>query len=295
MAITEVIAETGLPTIAHHHDFFWERQRFLRNSVWEYLNMAFPPHLPYIHHVVINSSAANQLALRTGIAPTIIPNVMDFETPPDEPDDYCSSIRADLGIDDDELLVLQPTRVVARKGIEHAIELISRLGMKARLVISHAAGDEGLEYERRVREFSDVMKVNTLFVSDIIGEYRSRTDDGRKIYTLHDVYPYADLITYPSTFEGFGNAFLEAVYFRKPIVVNLYSVYLLDIKPKGFMVVEMDGYVTDKTIERTREILKNPVLARTMVIENYELGKRHFSYGVLRRRLKMLLSETLGI
>jgi hypothetical protein len=25
LAITEVIAETGLPTIAHHHDFFWER------------------------------------------------------------------------------------------------------------------------------------------------------------------------------------------------------------------------------------------------------------------------------
>ena len=25
MAITELIAETGIPTIAHHHDFYWER------------------------------------------------------------------------------------------------------------------------------------------------------------------------------------------------------------------------------------------------------------------------------
>jgi hypothetical protein len=28
LALTEFIAETGFPTIAHHHDFHWERQRF---------------------------------------------------------------------------------------------------------------------------------------------------------------------------------------------------------------------------------------------------------------------------
>jgi len=143
LALTEMISETGMLTIAHHHDFFWERQRFLTNAVWEYLNMAFPPHLPSIHHVVINSAADNQLSLRTGISSTIIPNVMDFENPPPPPDEYASDVRKALGIADDELLILQPTRVVRRKGIEHAIELVHRLGLKAKLVISHAAGDEG--------------------------------------------------------------------------------------------------------------------------------------------------------
>lgn len=28
LAVTEYIAETGIPTIAHHHDFAWERERF---------------------------------------------------------------------------------------------------------------------------------------------------------------------------------------------------------------------------------------------------------------------------
>ena len=28
LALTETIAETQIPTIAHHHDFFWERVRF---------------------------------------------------------------------------------------------------------------------------------------------------------------------------------------------------------------------------------------------------------------------------
>ena len=294
VAITEVIAETGIPTIAHHHDFFWERKRFLTNAGWDYLNMAFPPHLPSIQHVVINSSQNNQLSLRTGISANIIPNVMDFENPPSF-DDYSSDIRESLGLKADELLILQPTRVVKRKGVEHSIELVSRLGLKAKLIISYASGDEGYEYEKRVREYSSIMNVDTLFISDIIKPYRGKTSDGRKIYTPKDVYHHADLVTYPSNFEGFGNAFLEAIYFRRPIVVNDYSVYAIDIKPKGFKTIELNDYVDSKAVELTKKVLETPVLAKEMVEHNYELGKRYYSYSVLRQKLKALLSNCFGV
>jgi glycosyltransferase involved in cell wall biosynthesis len=297
LAITEVIAETGIPTIAHHHDLFWERKRFLVNAVWDYLNMAFPPHLPSIQHVVINSSADNQLSLRTGISATIIPNVMDFENPPSL-DDYSSDIRQSLGLKADEFLILQPTRVVKRKGIEHSIELVSRLnrlGIKAKLVISHASGDEGYEYQQRVREYSSIMNVDTLFISDIIKPYRGKTSDGRKIYTPWDIYHHADLVTYPSTLEGFGNAFLEAIYFRKPVVVNNYSIYAIDIKPKGFKTIELDDYVDSRAVELTKKVLENPLLAKKMTEHNYELGKRYYSYSVLRQKLKVLLSNCFGV
>ena len=94
--------------------------------------MAFPPNLPTLSHTVINSYADEQLGLRTGISARVIPNIMDFENPPPPPDDYTSDVRQALGIEDDELFVLQPTRVVKRKGIEHAIELVCRLEMKAK-------------------------------------------------------------------------------------------------------------------------------------------------------------------
>ena len=249
IALTEFIAETNIHTIAHHHDFYWERDRFMVNAVQDYLNMAFPPVLPSIHHVVINSVANAQLSLRTGISARIAHNVMDFENPPPPPDEYTLDVRQALGIEDDELFILQPTRVVQRKGIEHAIEMVHRLGRKAKLIISHASGDEGHDYEQRLIEYSKLMKVETVFVSDIINEQRGVTADGRKIYTLEDIYPYADLVTYPSTFEGFGNAFLEAIYFRKPIVVNAYSIYTKDIKPKGFSVIEIDGFVTSQAVK----------------------------------------------
>jgi hypothetical protein len=66
IAITDFIAESGMPTIAHHHDFYWERTRFLIGSVRDYLEMAFPPSLPQIQHAVINSAARDQLAWRKG-------------------------------------------------------------------------------------------------------------------------------------------------------------------------------------------------------------------------------------
>ena len=291
IALTEFIAETNIQTIAHHHDFYWERDRFMVNAVQDYLNMAFPPVLPSIHHVVINSVADAQLSLRTGVSARVTPNVMDFDNPPLPPDDYTSDVRQALGIEDDELFILQPTRVVQRKGIEHAIEMVHRLGRKAKLIISHASGDEGHDYEQRLIDYSKLMKVDTVFVSDIINEQRGVTADGRKIYTLEDIYPYADLVTYPSTFEGFGNAFLETVYFRKPIVVNAYSIYTKDIKPKGFSVIEIDGYVTSQAVEKARQILDNPDLCQAMVDHNYELGKKFFSYGVLHQGLRNFMRE----
>ena len=294
IAITEIISETAMPAIAHHHDFFWERQQFLRNNIWEYLNMAFPPHLPSIKHVTINSSGDNLLSLRTGVSATIIPNVMDFENPPPPMDDYAQDARQALGIEDDELLILQPTRVVKRKGIEHAIELVHRLGMKAKLVISHASGDEGYDYEQRVKDYSKLMNVNTLFVSDIINERRGKTKTGKKIYTLNDIYPHADLVTYPSNFEGFGNAFLEAIYFRKPIVVNKYSIYTMDIQPKGFLTVEIDGYVTESAVRLAREVLENQALRQKMVETNYEIATRCYSYLVLRQKLQDLIFECVA-
>lgn len=294
LAITEFVAETGYPVIAHHHDFHWERQRFMNNSVHDYLAAAFPPHLPSIRHVVINSVQASQLASRTGAVAMVVPNVMDFDLPPAPPDDYALSARADLGLAPDQYLILQPTRIIQRKGIEHAIELTRRLGLPAELVISHASGDEGTGYEKRVREFAALLGVTINFESAIVGDARGFTPEGRKIYTLGDVYPQADLVTYPSAIEGFGNAFLEAIYYKRPLVVNNYSIYEADIKPKGFKVVEFDGYISDATIERTRHLLTHPQQAAGYAEHNYALARRYYSFTMLERRLTHLLADCFG-
>lgn len=294
LALTEFIAETGYPVIAHHHDFQWERQRFHVNCVADYLAAAFPPALPSIRHVVINSIQAGQLARRLGVTARVIPNVMDFDQPPPPPDDYARQARADLGVQPGEAFLLQPTRIIQRKGIEHAIELTRRLGRPARLVISHAAGDEGSEYAQRVREYAQLLDVAVAFEAEIVQDQRGATPAGRRIYTLGDVYPHADLVTYPSSIEGFGNAFLEAVYYRRPILVNNYSIYEVDIKPKGFRVIWFDGFISEAALAETRLILDRPEIGAAWAEQNYTLARRHYSFTVLRQRLEALLADCFG-
>ncbi|MDR2110819.1 MAG: glycosyltransferase family 4 protein, partial [Spirochaetaceae bacterium] len=235
LALTEFIAETGIPAIAHHHDFAWERQRFSVNCVEDYLSMAFPPRLHTINHVVISSEARRNLSFRCGLAAIIIPNVFDFDTEPPVIDDYARSMREDLGVGDGEVLFLQPTRVIARKGIEHAIELASRLkDRKAKLLISHQERDEGSDYYHRTMDYAALLGVDVIVRPDIIGAERGTTETGAKKYSLWDCYLNADFVTYPSTYEGFGNAFLEAIWFKKPILVNRYSIFQQDIEPVDF-------------------------------------------------------------
>jgi mannosylglucosylglycerate synthase len=295
LAITEVIAETGLATIAHHHDFAWERERFTLNAVNDYLQAAFPPSLPRIEHVVINSMAQKELARRLAIPSTVIPNILQFELPPPGLDDYNVDVRREIGLGEDDILILQPTRVVARKGIEHAIELVRRLqDPRAKLVISHPAGDEGSAYMQLIEERIHDAQIDVRFIADRVGETRGRNAAGKKVYTLFDIYPHADLVTYPSYYEGFGNAFLEAIYFRKPVVVNNYAVYARDIAPLGFRTIEMSQVLSNQAVEDTRRILANPALREEWAETNYQLGLQYFSYAVARRKLAARLANLFG-
>lgn len=295
LAITELIAELNIPTIAHHHDFSWERSRFKVSSASDYQFGAFPPILPFVHHVVINSYASRQLALRTGASSTLIPNVMDFETPPQPPDKYSNDLRQNLGIKTDEFLILQPTRVVPRKRIELAVELIRRLEMPCALVVSHSSGDEGTDYKNYLSEYSRMMEVRLIFAGDRINHIRGTTSENDKIYSLRDIYQHADLVTFPSTVEGFGNAFLESIYYNRPIVISTYEIFRSDIQPKGFQVIGFGNFITGETVRKTKDILKNRDLSQTICQHNYELGRRHFSYTVLKNRLRVLIDEALGL
>ncbi len=294
LALSELIAETNIPTIAHHHDFAWERNRFAVNAAGDYLRSSFPPILPSIHHIVINSFAAQQLALRTGARSLLIPNVMDFDNPPPPPDEYTLDLRESLGIGPEQHFLLQPTRIVPRKRIELAIELTRRVDSDSVLVITHQSGDEGSAYEQRVREYANLLGIRVIFGSETVNHHRGETDDGRKIYSLADTYQQADLVTYPSTIEGFGNAFLETLYYSRPLVISNYAIFKTDIQPKGFHVIGFDDFIEDETVQKAIEILENPAIGEEMAEHNYQIARRHYSYRILETSLATILNQCMG-
>lgn len=295
LAITEVIAETQIPTIAHHHDFYWERDRYSVNAVAEYLRMAFPPRLHSVEHVVINSVAQEELAHRKGIASIIIPNVLDFENPPVIDPERTAQVRASVGLAPDDIMILQPTRVVARKGIEHAIDLVKELNdPRYKLVISHEAGDEGLEYKEWLKETANNLGVDLRFMNLKINDPGNVEENGENngagSYSLWDIYPHADFITYPSLYEGFGNAFLEAIYFKKPMLVNRYAIFIKDIEPQGFDLILMDGYLTRKNVSQVRTVIESADIRNAMVEKNFEIAKHHYSFNMLKTRMNYLMN-----
>lgn len=283
IALTEFIDSTGFPTVAHHHDFHWERERFSGSGVLPYLDKAFPPSLPSIKHVVINSKASKQLRTRLGLSSVLVPNVMDFGQPPTSIARF--GLKSELGFSPEDILFLQPTRVVPRKGIEHAVELISRLNNPAiKLVISHESGDEGHGYLQSLEAFARDKAVDLRLIGDKVGNFPE------SICTLEELYPLADFVTYPSLYEGFGNALLETVYFRKPALVNRYPVYIDDIEPVGFDFVTMDGKITDTNVADVQSLLASPARIVSTTESNYQLGKNHYSFDRITTPLITTLS-----
>lgn len=294
-ALAELLAETGLPALAHNHDLYWERDRFAANRIPDFLDTYFPPDLPNLRHATINSLAQAALKQRRGIDSIILPNVFDFATPPPAIDSYSADFRQAIGLTPDDWLILQPTRVIPRKGIELSIELLAQLNdPRAKLVITHNAGDEGMAYLQQLQALAQAKQVDLRYVADQVDELRGTDSNGRKRYALWDTYPHADFVAYPSIIEGFGNALIETIYFCLPVLVNRYIVYAKDIGPKGFDFVEINAAATNNpitpaTVARVRHLLTHPAEVQAIVAHNYQLGQTFYSYETLATLLRPLL------
>ncbi|MCP3976921.1 MAG: glycosyltransferase family 4 protein [bacterium] len=280
MALTEALEETGVRAVGHHHDFGWEKPRFAHCTVPQILSNYFPPALERMRHGVINSLAQRALAERTGIEATVLPNILDFERGPSRSVDGREYRRA-ASIEEGTIVLLQPTRILERKGIESTLRLAAGLGSRAVVAFSHAA-DRDVGYWQRLQQLAKELDVRMVYRP-------AASESADESPWLGDAFAAADLVCFPSIQEGFGNALVEALFFKRPIFVNRYEVYMADIAPMGVQAVEMDGEVTTDVVNEVRALLDSPDAAAAMVEANYEVGLEHMSHQVMRDRLLPLL------
>jgi glycosyltransferase involved in cell wall biosynthesis len=145
-----------------------------------------------------------------------------------------------------------------------------------------------------LREYADDKGVKLVYLGDDID----------KEYTLFEIYPYADIITYPSEYEGFGNQFLEAVFARKPVVLFEYPVFKTDIMNKGFSYLSFGDKVTRKgslcKVESRKmksltnevlKVLKSSEVYKAIVDQNVSIAKKHFSYEQTMRVFKEMFED----
>ncbi len=299
MALEKVIPKLRVPTVCHDHNFAWEGgDRFITPlpQLAMVLARCFPLVAPNVKHVVINHAACDALWQR-GIAAMIVPNVVDFNTPFGQPDEFNATLRSDLGLKASDKVLFQISRIVRRKSIETAVELCYRLNdPQVKLVIAGTSRSERQdEYMAELCAQVGRLRLGerVLFAGDRFATSRGVTSDGRKIYSLADAYAQATACTYFSHYEGFGNVFLECIQARRPIFVNAYEpVFWPDIGSKGFRTVMIrDGRLTPEAVEEIRQVLWDPALQKAMTDRNFEIGARHFSFEALQHTLSTLFSD----
>jgi len=289
VAIKKLIKSTGLPIVTHDHDFHWERgQRYVsvHPEINKYVDDNFPLLLPDVKHAVINTFGVETFKNRFDIDAMLVPNVMDFNRVYGVPTPENEFFLRDVGVLEDEIALLQVTRIVRRKGIETAISLIDQLNdKKLKLVITgNNNDDENKEYYNEL-----IDQIHELNLSSQVIFAAHKVLDHKD---LSDVYAHGRAATYFSTYEGFGNAFVETVLAKKPIFVNDYKpVYSQDIGNKGFETVMIsDGNLTPESVQQMSDIIYNPKRCIEIGEYNFEIGKKHFSYEVLEEKLSQLFT-----
>lgn len=296
--IAIAVEKLGLPTITHDHDFAWERgDRYISpyEEINKFVEEVFPLRLKNSFNAVINTPAKNTLQKRFNRDSIVVPNVMDFDKKFGILKDSNKLLRRDMGLEETDKLLFQITRIVERKGIEVAIDLIHKLQDKnIKLVITgDYKDDEGSIYYNELINQIHKLKLNqqVVFASQYIQHKGLFDKNNGKSYSLSDAYAHATACTYFSTYEGFGNAFVEAVLAKRPVFVNNYKpVYWPDIGSKGFKTVMLDDNVlTGEAIKKMQEIIYNDKLNLEISEFNYELGKKYFSYNTLQEKLEELI------
>jgi glycosyltransferase involved in cell wall biosynthesis len=301
LAIKNAVKKSGMPAITHDHDFAWERGRRYVSphaAINEYVESHFPMRLHNVH-AVINTHAQNTLRDRFGRESVNVPNVMNFDIPYGVENDHNRNINKVLGYRVDDILLFQITRVVRRKGIETAIDLVHKLeDEKIKLVITgNYADDEGSKYYNElVNQIHDLkLGERVRFAYHCFKNKGSMGHSDETGYSLSDAYARARACTYFSTYEGFGNAFVEAVLARRPIFVNNYEpVYWPDIGSKGFRAVMLqNNEITPTALEEMKQVLYDDKINREVAEHNYKLGKRIFSFDTLEEKLTELIEKAL--
>lgn len=240
-----------------HHDLPWQRTHLAGIG-------GLPPDLPGALHVVLNDRSRAELAAR-GIPARRIRNTFDFDAPAGDR----ARTRAELGLDEDDVVLLQPTRAIARKNVPGGLRFAEGIAplLPDRRVVFWLTGPAEDGYDR---ELACVSAAAALPV--VRGRAASAAD----------AYAAADVVVFPSTWEGFGNPVIESVIARRPLAARRYPI-LEEILASGLRLFD---------VERPDEVaafVEGP--DRAILERNVELARREFSLEDLPGRLDAAFAE----
>jgi mannosylglucosylglycerate synthase len=211
-AVAHVVRDHRGRICFRHHDLPWQRRHL------KHLDREFPPRIEGALHATINLRSRRELHARGYADATTVHNYFDLDPPAGNRE----ATRAAFGFSAGEFVLLQPARAIERKNVPGALRFAQQLHgilpeLDLRLWISGPAEDGYAPVLERIIERAQIPVV--------LG----------RAPTAHDAYAAADLVVFPSTWEGFGNPVVESVAYRRACVAYPYPV-LAEIVAAGIRV-----------------------------------------------------------
>ena len=292
-ALWTAAGEGGPRIISWCHDLSWANPLYLPllqpNPPWSLLKQ----YNPKIRTVCVSEQRRQQWLQLSG-APAesalVIPNGIDaagvLRLGPATRD-----LSDRLGLDRVDALLLAPVRITKRKNLEWAIEAAAAVrasGRRVRLLITGPPGPHNpraLDYVGELRELRRRLGLEeeVTFLFEETGRAAS-ADYPIDAQTLYDLYMLSDVVTLPSSGEGFGLPLAEAALYRVPVVCTDLPAFR-EIASEGVRYVPVEAGAKAFS-DAVLEALADPGTGlRRRVLREYSWDR------IIREQLEPLLSE----
>jgi len=217
-----------------------------------------------IRYVTISEARAEEFQRMTGAnVDAIVPNGLDFASASMITPEVAELIGDDLA---ESIILLYPTRILPRKNIAFALQIVGALrdiGLKVRLLVTGAPdtySQSAAEHFAGLKRMAGDLGVQSLvsWVNEIF-----HVDDRQ----LHSLYMAADALLFPSKQEGFGLPMLEAAVHRLPVFCSnieplkslaLSSTLLFELRdaPRNIAEKIRSYFDQDKIFKRKKHLLR---------------------------------------
>ncbi len=181
-----------------------------------------------IKYVVISSTRQKQLAQLFGCSTKqfeFIPNGIDVAKFYNL-SKYTQSLVKDYDLLNQDLITVLPNRILPRKNIEQAINIVyelKKMGIKIKFILTGIydyQNPQSADYYQKIQKLVEKnnLKKDVIFLN----QYKPKNGEQINLRNLKvsELYYLADFLIFPSKIEGFGRQIVEAGITKTPVVCS---------------------------------------------------------------------------
>jgi glycosyltransferase involved in cell wall biosynthesis len=276
------------------HDLMWNSEKtVMKYGPAPYPYAIKPVKSSHITYVTLNNHLKNKLEewCHHEVEIMVKKNTYDFTGQGND-----TSIRENLSIRDNDILIARTTRIIPQKRLDRDIYLIHQLNQRFlqnnidRKVFLVVAGDphENPPCYQELNALAQKLNVVSFvkFMGSLQHEYMPLQEES---ITIEDLYFSCDLVSFLTSwdYDSYGNPVGEAISCRRCYITTSYEYYWEVYGQYGFEAPVMaisegkDGLPEEAFISDLYQFLNNAQLMNDVAQKNFSIGQQVLSNNVI--------------